>query len=143
MNPARWPVVVLTVAATALATSAPGLATPGRDISAEILSQATVNGHDYVVREITIQPGGSTGWHWHDGRVFGVITAGTLTHNNFDCTVDGIYRPGDPITEASGPNHAHVGRNLGPDPLVLQVVYIDPAGSPLSEDAADPGCGYD
>ncbi len=142
MNPVRWPVAVLTVAATALAVSPPASATPGRDVSAEILSQATLNGHDYIVREITIAPGGSTGWHWHDGRIFGVIQAGTLTHNNADCTVDGIYSTGDPITEETGPNHVHIGRNLGPDPLVLQVVYIDPAGSPLSEDAPEPGGDY-
>jgi hypothetical protein len=26
--------------------------------------------------------------------------------------------------------------------VVLDVLYVDPAGSPLSEDAPDPGCGY-
>lgn len=117
-------------------------ATPSHEISAIVLSQATVNGHDYIMREITIEPGGSTGWHWHQGRVFGVIKAGTLTHDRADCTVDGIYGPGDPITEEVGPDHAHIGRNLGDTPLVMQVLYIDPAGAPLSDDAADPGCGY-
>ena len=28
------------------------------------------------------------------------------------------------------------------EPLVLQVLYIDPAGAPLSDDAPDPGCGF-
>lgn len=125
-----------------LTPMAPASATPGYGVAGELLSQATLNGHDYVTRELTIEPGGSTGWHFHDGRIFGVIRAGTLTHNRSDCSVDGVYNQGDTITEASGPGYIHIGRNLGTVPVVLQVLYIDPAGSPLSEDAADPGCGF-
>jgi quercetin dioxygenase-like cupin family protein len=117
-------------------------ATPGDGVSAVLMSQATVDGHDYIMREITIEPGGSTGWHWHQGRLYGVIREGTLTHDRSDCTVDGIYNAGDSITEATGPDHVHIGRNLGSTPVVMQVLYIDPAGAALSVDAADPGCGY-
>jgi quercetin dioxygenase-like cupin family protein len=121
--------------ATAFATSAAG-------VDAVTISQSTVDGKDYITREITIQPGGSTGWHYHDGEVFGVIREGTLTHDTADCTVDGIYPAGAPITEASGPDHVHIGRNLEPVPLVMWVTYIDAAGAPLSVDAPDPGCGF-
>ena len=117
-------------------------ATPAAGVSAVVLSQATVDGYDYIMREITIAPGGSTGWHWHRGRLYGVIKAGTLTHDTAQCTLDGLYNGGDPITEATGPDHVHIGRNLGDAPLVMQVLYINPAGSALSEDAPDPGCGY-
>ncbi|WP_241010998.1 cupin domain-containing protein [Mycobacterium camsae] len=118
--------------------------TPDHGIAATVLSQATLNGQefDYILREITILPGGSTGWHWHQGNLFGVIRQGTLTHSLADCSVDGIYGAGDAITELSGSDHAHIGRNLGPTPVLMQVVYIDPHGSPLSNDAPDPGCGY-
>ena len=116
-------------------------ATEGYRVSVETLSQATVNGNDYITKQITIDPGGSTGWHWHAGRVFGVIKEGTLTHTMADCTVDGVFNAGDPVTEGSGENNVHIGRNLGPGPLVMQVVYIDPAGSPLSQNVPDPGCG--
>jgi quercetin dioxygenase-like cupin family protein len=121
--------------ATASATAAEG-------VSATVLWQRTVDGTDYVFREITIAPGGSTGWHWHTGRLYGVIKAGTLTHNMADCSVDGVYPTGADIFEPSGADHVHIGRNLGDTPLVLQVLYILPAGSALSEDAADPGCGF-
>lgn len=127
---------------TAVLFPSSAAATPGDGVSAVLMSQATVDGHDYIMREITIEPGGSTGWHWHQGRLYGVIKEGTLTHDQSDCTVDGIYNAGDPITEATGPNHVHIGRNLGTTPVVLQVLYIDPAGAPLSVDAPDPGCGY-
>ena len=67
------------------------------------LSQATVDGIDYITREITIAPGGSTGWHYHDGRVFGVIRQGTLTHNKADCTVDGDLEPAPRSPRRAGP----------------------------------------
>ena len=120
---------------------APASATPNRGVTSTLLSQSTLDGHDYITREITIAPGGSTGWHWHQGRVYGVIKAGTLTHDAANCTLDGVYNAGDPITEPPGPDHVHIGRNLGSIPLVMWVLYIDPAGSPFSEDAPDPGCG--
>jgi quercetin dioxygenase-like cupin family protein len=141
MTPTRCLVMLLT-ACTTLLFPANAAATPGDGVSATVLSQATVDGVDYILREITIAPGGGTGWHWHEGRVYGVITTGVLTHTRADCTLDGVFQAGDPITEPSGPDHVHIGRNLGSTPLVMQVLYIDPAGSPLSVDAADPGCGF-
>lgn len=140
----RW---LISVPAAALLVSlgpaATASATPGIDLEADILSQATTDGHDYVTKLITIAPGGSTGWHWHPGRVFGVIRAGTLTRDAADCSTDGSYPAGAPITENSGPDHVHIGRNLGPDPLVMWVVYIDDAGAPLSVDAPNPGCPFE
>lgn len=137
------PALALTVAAAATFIGAPAaVATPSVGVDAVTLSQSTDDGVDYVIREITIAPGGSTGWHYHPGQVFGVIRQGTLTHDAANCTVDGIYPPSASISEASGPDHVHIGRNLGPDPLVMVVVYIQPAGTPLAVDAPDPGCGF-
>ncbi|MGH7292993.1 MAG: cupin domain-containing protein, partial [Myxococcota bacterium] len=100
------------------------------------------HGHDYITREITIAPGGSTGWHWHDGELIAVVKQGTLTHNMSDCSIDGVYNAGDPVIEPAGPDHVHIGRNLGAVPMVLQVIYVDPVGKPLAEDAPDPGCNF-
>ena len=132
--------VAAAVSSAALPPSA--TATPSDQTNGVTLSHTTVDGRDYLLREITIEPGGSTGWHWHDGTVFGVVRQGTLTHNRADCSLDGVYGPGDPITEPGGPTHAHIGRNLGSTPVVMQAVYLLPIGAPLFEDAADPGCGY-
>jgi quercetin dioxygenase-like cupin family protein len=120
--------------------SATASATAPVNAEAVTISQATVDGVDYIAREITIQPGGNTGWHYHDGRVFGVVREGTLTRTMGDCSV--IASPeGSAVTEESGSTHAHIGRNLGPGPLVLWVDYIAPAGTPLSVEVPDPGCG--
>jgi quercetin dioxygenase-like cupin family protein len=145
MKTVRWfALVVIGNLAAALpasmALSATASATPSENTDAVIISQSTVDGVDYITREITIQPGGSTGWHYHDGRVFGVVREGTLTRTMPDCSV--VVSPeGSAVTEDSGPNHVHVGRNLGPEPLKLWIDYIEPAGAPLAVDVPDPGCG--
>jgi quercetin dioxygenase-like cupin family protein len=131
---------VTLVILTTLVFPANAAATPADGVTATVMSQATRNGHDYILRELTIAPGGSTGWHWHQGRVYAVIKEGTLTHDMTDCSVDGVYNPGDPISEPAGRDHVHIGRNLGSTPVVMWVLYIDPAGSPFSEDAPAPGC---
>ncbi|MFC3962171.1 cupin domain-containing protein [Nocardia jiangsuensis] len=120
-------------------------ATPGVDITAVTLGQVTVPAGifpvatDLVARRITIGPGGSTGWHFHDGPVFGVIAAGELTHPGPDCVAP-IYRAGSFINEPAGEWNTHVGQNLGSEPVVLYVVYAPPAGDPLFRDAPAPEC---
>ncbi|MEV7043258.1 cupin domain-containing protein [Amycolatopsis sp. NPDC051061] len=130
-------------ATTALAVtlvSGTASATPGSGVTATILAQKTIGHTDYTLREITVQPGGYTGWHFHDGTLYAYVKAGTLTHNLADCSIDGIFGAGRAFTEQ--PDQVHIGRNLGTTPLVLEVLYVLPAGSPLSADAPDPGCGY-
>ncbi len=117
-------------------------ATPPIDVSAVVLSKQTVNGKDYIVSEITVAPNGSTGWHTHQGLIYGVVKSGTLTHYAADCHQDGIYRAGDPITDPTGPDHVHLARNLDTVPLVLDVTYVDPAGAPTSDSATNPGCDF-
>ena len=141
MKTVRWFALVAAATAPFMPALIPAAsATPPENADAVIISQSTVNGIDYITREITIQPGGSTGWHYHDGRVFGVVREGTLTRTMEDCSV--VVSPeGSAATEDSGADHTHIGRNLGPGPLVLWVDYIEPAGTPLAVDVPDPGCG--
>lgn len=117
-------------------------ATPPRDVTGTTVWQMTDDGTDYIFREITIAPGGSTGWHSHPGELFGTVKEGTLIHNRADCMVDGVYFAGQSVAEKGGPGYVHIGRNAGPTPLVLQILYINPAGAPLALDAPDPGCGF-
>lgn len=132
--------LLTTILAAAMIAPAPAGATAAEGVTATVLWQGTADGTDYVVRQITIAPGGSTGWHWHNGRLYGVIEEGTLTHNMADCSVDGVYPAGSAVFEASGPDRVHIGRNLGDAPLVMRIMYVLPAGSALSEDAPSPDC---
>lgn len=134
----------LVAALALLPMAAPAAATPNSGVEARTLAESTVDGVHYVTRELTVAPGGTTGWHWHPGQVYGVIRQGTLTHySSANCAVDGVYGVGDTITEETGLGYIHVGRNLGPDPLVLWVGYIVPAGQPLANDAPNPGCPFE
>ncbi|MBI3690953.1 MAG: cupin domain-containing protein [Mycolicibacterium aromaticivorans] len=144
MKPVRYFPVALTIAITgAVLFPASAAATPNSGIEADTLVQSTLDGRDFVTRELTIAPGGTTGWHYHPGQVFGVIKQGTLTHYNGDCSVDGVYNAGDSISEGSGTGYIHEGRNEGPVPVVMWVLYIKPAGSPLAVDAPNPGCPFE
>jgi mannose-6-phosphate isomerase-like protein (cupin superfamily) len=117
-------------------------ATPTYGAEAETFSQTTKDGTDYVIRQITINPGGSTGWHYHPGNTFGIVKEGTLTHYESDCMVDAVYGKDAAVNEPPGPGYVHMGRNLGPTPLVLWVTYVGPAGGPATVDQPDPGCGF-
>ena len=117
-------------------------ATPVNGVQATVLSKHHVGETDYIVAEITMSPGGSTGWHTHRGEVYGLVKAGVLTHYGADCARDGVFGPGTPITDPTGAEHVHLGRNEGATPVVLEVTYLDPAGAPTSDSAPDPGCGF-
>ncbi|MFE1314023.1 cupin domain-containing protein [Streptomyces sp. NPDC058755] len=132
---------VLTVA-TVLTCGTAGATPPGPGVTARIISQTTIGDTDYTLREITVPPGQSTGWHYHDGPLYGFVKQGTLSHFDSTCASDGVYRKGSTIQEPSGPDHVHLGRNLGDTPLVLDVLYVLPHGSPFSEDAPNPGCPF-
>ncbi len=107
-------------------------------VKVQMLSKNTTGGTDYIVTRITMAPGTSTGWHYHPGEVFGYIAEGTMTHyaavadSAEGCAVDGVYPPGAPIKEGTGPGCIHLGRNEGTVSLVMEIVYINPAGAPLA-----------
>ena len=130
------------VGVSAALLPATAAATPGRGVTAVTIFDKVIGNTDYVLKEITLAPGGSTGWHYHPGPVRAIVKQGTLTHNMSDCSVDGIYRPGGFIQEQSGPGYVHIGRNLGTTPVVLEVFYQDPVGQPLAVDAPNPGCDF-
>ncbi|EFL37175.1 cupin 2 domain-containing protein [Streptomyces viridochromogenes DSM 40736] len=132
----------LAAATVVVGSTIAGATPPGPGVSARLIAQRTVGDTDYILREITIPAGQATGWHYHDGPVYGVVKQGTLSHFDSDCGSDGVYTPGSAIQEASGPGNVHIGRNLGDTPLVLEVLYVLPHGAPFSEDAPNPGCPF-
>lgn len=86
---------------------------------------------EVVVQEITIAPGGTTGWHSHPGPVVVVVKAGTLTFvrdADGECTST-AYGMGSAFVD-SGQGHAHTAFNLGTENLVLIATYFDvPTGA--------------
>ncbi|GAB1333713.1 cupin domain-containing protein [Streptomyces sp. E-15] len=139
----RTAVTAVLTAAAVLTCGSAGATPAGPGVTGRILGQTTVGGTDYILREVTIPPGQSTGWHYHDGPLYGVVRQGTLSHFDSACASDGVYRTGASIREPSGSGYVHIGRNLGGTPLVLDVLYVLPHGSPFSRDAANPGCPFE
>ena len=142
-NALRTAVVGAVVAGTVLTCGTAGATPPGPGVTAVLISKKTIGDTDYVLREITIPPGQATGWHYHDGPLYGVVKQGTLSHFDSTCAQDGLYRTGNVIQEPAGADHVHIGRNLGDTPLVLDVLYVLPHGAPFSEDAPNPGCPFE
>jgi quercetin dioxygenase-like cupin family protein len=120
-------------------------ATPGSGVSSSIVSRGTTHGDirlrarqptDVVFARVTLQPGGSTGWHTHPGPLLAVVTSGTLTHYDRRCHAK-TYTTGQAFKETQ---RVHMGANKTSAPVVLDVTYIVPGGGPLSGDARAPRC---
>jgi quercetin dioxygenase-like cupin family protein len=142
MRPRPLGILSFVVVLSLITSPGRGLATPESGVNSNTLTQSSQDGRDFIIRDSTIDPGGSTGWHFHDGTVVVAVKQGTLTHYAADCSVNGVYNPGDTFTEPAGPGHVHVARNLGATPVMLEVMFVLPAGKPLLEDAANPGCPF-
>lgn len=132
--------------ATALAAPSPPPGGPNdygssTGVRVNRLAESSYEGRDYITAEITIDPGGTTGWHRHDGTAIGVVKQGTLTRYSSDCSITHVDRASDEITEPA--NEIHIGRNLGPTPVLLALIYIKPVGKPLSQHVPNPGCPFD
>ena len=141
-------IILTLVAATAVTGVA--LATPGSGVTASIIARGVATEkvktrgnqpYEAVVQEITIAPGGHTGWHTHPGNAIAIIKSGTLTIYDGDdpsCTPK-TFNGGDVYIDP-GYGHVHIGRNEGRAPLEILVTYIDVAAGngPVRIDAEDP-----
>lgn len=136
-----------TVLATATLLSLAGTAAyatpPGPGVVGTIQWQKTVGGTDLILREIHLPPHQATGWHHHDGTLFATVKKGTLSHFDATCAPDGVYRAGSSLVEPSGAANVHIGRNLGTTEVILEVLYVNPHGAPLSVDEPNPGCDFE
>lgn len=94
---------------------------------------------DLHVVQVTIQPGGTLGWHSHLGPSFVTVKSGTATFYDGDdptCTPD-VVPAGSGLFEPAG--DVHIVRNEGSEPLVNVVVQLLPAGAPRLIPAHRPG----
>lgn len=121
---------------SALLFPAVASATPPSGITADTIGAVTIAGTTVTARHLVLDPGGTTGWHSHQGPVYALITEGTLARTLADCSIV-TSAPGDIIAEGPG---VHVGTAQGAAPVVLWTVYVEPADSPLADDAPAVDC---
>lgn len=139
----RYAKSILSAAAVSAAglVAAPAIAdaTPGQGPTINYSIQWSIGETNYVFREVTVAPGENTGWHWNNGHGWELIRQGELTYYTADCTPT-VFRAGDTVEQASGADKVHLGRNLGTVPLVVDILFVYPAGSTPTVDAPNPGC---
>jgi quercetin dioxygenase-like cupin family protein len=103
---------------------------------------ATNGRKDILITKITVDPGGSFGWHSHSGPVLVAVGKGTLTV--YDATKHGCQRstvtPGDAFIEDG--HHVHLARNEGAGPVELNATFLARPGTTeyLKPEPEPPGC---
>ena len=85
-------------------------------------------GCDIVFQQLTVAPGGRTGWHTHPGATFVSVAQGegTLYHGTSGCPTH-KYGPNSAFYQPS--TEVHNMRNEGSAPLVLYSMYMLPSGT--------------
>ena len=146
----RWAALSLGIAGAVTAvTVTPSAATPPSGLANVVLAQGTDTSHGkvklrvgtgVVMSQITVNPGGSSGWHSHPGGAIIIVKEGTLS----------VYSPAgrrcETRTYSAGqafverPGEVDDVLNNGPVPYVLYVTFpgVPPGGSART-DEPDPG----
>jgi quercetin dioxygenase-like cupin family protein len=128
---------------------APGAATPPSGLTNVALARGTDLSHgnlplqvgtDVAMAQITVNPGGSSGWHSHPGGALIVVQTGTLTvyrSVGSQCQPT-TYRAGQAFIER--PGEVDDVLNTGSVPYVLFVTFPRvPQGGATRIDEPDPG----
>jgi quercetin dioxygenase-like cupin family protein len=129
------PIVMLS-AVIALFAGAAALATPPTDAVSTLLARGSfgeldaqhgdvevmrANGDaDVATLKVTLEPGGSSGWHHHPGVGLASMASGTVTFYNEQCEKT-VYKAGEGFHESHEPMLV---RNEGDDDAVFYVTFI-------------------
>jgi len=86
---------------------------------------------DVRVQEVTVAPGGRSGWHHHPGIVIVAVKTGTVTVVHADCngTTYGVGSPNGSVFVESGDEPGEV-RNATDQPAKLYATFIAPDADP-------------
>ncbi len=101
------------------------------DINSDGVKFQTEGPVDVRVQEVTIAPGGSSGWHHHPGMVIVAVKSGAVTFTHGECkgTVYGVGAPNGSVFIESGDEPGQV-RNKAAKPAKLYATYIAPDVDP-------------
>jgi quercetin dioxygenase-like cupin family protein len=146
----RWALVSVGLAGVVTAmTVAPGGATPPSGLTNIPLARGTNTtdgsiplkaGSDVALAQITVNPGGSSGWHSHPGGAIVVVQQGSLTvyeSVGSKCETT-TYTAGQAFIERPGEVDQVI--NTGTIPYVLFVTFPRvPQGESARTDEPDPG----
>jgi quercetin dioxygenase-like cupin family protein len=149
-RPVKWVLLGVGIAcAVTAATVVPGLATPPSGLTNVPLARGTNQsdgtiplqfGTDIAMAQITVDPGGSSGWHSHPGGAIIVVKQGSLTVHKAigsQCLIE-TYSAGQAFIER--PGELDQVTNNGTIPYILLVTFprVPQSESPRT-DQPDPG----
>lgn len=117
------------------------------NVSGAILGRATIasainipvpSATDFVIQEVVIAPGGTSGWHTHPGQSLILVTGSGVTFVHSDCTTT-------PFPAGTGfidqPGVVHMVRNEGTASAILFATYTNvPVGGGFRIDSNAPAC---
>lgn len=135
-------IAVASVAVVALAGAA--LATPPTGFTTNVLARGSAGelhakhdgirlktrhgvAADVAVATVTIDPGGSSGWHHHPGLVVVVVQSGTVTFYDENCRAD-VHEAGETFIESS--DSPGLAKNNGTTTAVVEATFIVPSSTP-------------
>lgn len=131
-------------APTGLTTVLLGRSTYGRGLDVKhnhVVVQKTRGSADFATLQITLAPGGSSGWHHHPGVVLVSVVSGSVRFYDTDCTYQ-TYDAGDAFVEAS--DQAGLAKNIGSVDAALYATFIVPTSTAPTglriEDPQPAGC---
>lgn len=92
---------------------------------------------DLAVDQLTVQPGGFSGWHSHAGPIYLTVKSGQITWFDANC-VPRTYKAGDSFIEDS--HNTHFVENQTGEVTILIAVAPRPKGAPGRLDEPEPEC---
>jgi quercetin dioxygenase-like cupin family protein len=85
---------------------------------------------EMAFQQVTLQPGGTTGWHTHPGPTFVAFVQGDGTVYHVSGSECHPLKIGAGTGFSQMPTEVHVLRNDGSVPIVLYSLYVLPRGTP-------------
>ena len=146
----RWALPTVAVAGVVTAVfAAAGEATPPSLLTNTPLARGTnvsdgtiplQVGTDVAMAQITVEPGGSSGWHSHPGGAIIVVKTGTLTvHRSIGSQCQSAtYSAGQAFIERPGEVDQVVNESTAPYVLLVTFPHV-PQGVSARTDEPDPG----
>jgi hypothetical protein len=93
-----------------------------------------------IVSQLTLPPGGTSGWHSHAGPHFEVVNQGTLTEINSKGCKTETMQAGQASYDGK-PSDIVNAVNRGSDPLIVTQTFLVPKGTlPRIDQPAPPNC---
>jgi quercetin dioxygenase-like cupin family protein len=150
--------MIVLVAGALVSTAAVGIAfgtppagvTPAAHVEAASLKKGTKVNADGIkfrtrrpaevsVLTLTVDPGGTTGWHSHPGLAIISVTKGTGTLRFANCKAKSI--PAGKAFVEAGTDRPTEFSNQTSSPVVLTVTFVAPRGAEIIRDEAASTCG--